>query len=287
MKIKMKSVPTFVLLSFVAASVAAMVWKDVKHRPDSPQVVKADTNSAKLIAYYFHGKVRCVTCNDIEQSTRQVIEADFQPELASGRLEYRVINYDEPGNTHYATDYQLAAPCVVLSSWRDGRQESWESLPEVWELVGDRPAFKQFIRHRLAERLASRSPERSSEAEDSKPAATSNQVLDEGMVVGTHVPMIPRLMDLGSGHCVPCKKMAPILDELREEYEGRFDVVFVDVGKDPDAADTYGISVIPTQIFFDAECRERFRHECFLSREEILATWERLGIDVGHGSGSE
>lgn len=89
---------------------------------------------------------------------------------------------------------------------------------------------------------------------------------------------VPRLVDLGADKCIPCKMMAPILEELKKEYAGKLKVQFIDVWKNPDAGKQYGIRVIPTQIFFDASGKERFRHEGFISREDILAKWKELGI---------
>ncbi len=88
---------------------------------------------------------------------------------------------------------------------------------------------------------------------------------------------LPRLVDLGSTTCVPCKAMAPILDEMRETFEGQFEVVFIDTREDRDAGREYGISIIPTQIFFDSEGNELFRHQGFFSRADILAEWSELG----------
>jgi len=96
----------------------------------------------------------------------------------------------------------------------------------------------------------------------------------------TRPATLPRLVDLGRGKCIPCKMMAPILEELKHEYAERFAVDVIDVGENRDAAAKYGIRVIPTQIFFDASGNERFRHEGFMSKEDILAKWEELGIDV-------
>ena len=95
--------------------------------------------------------------------------------------------------------------------------------------------------------------------------------------------MLPRLVDLGSDKCVPCKMMAPILDQLTDEFAGRMTVEVIDVRKDRQAAGRYGIRVIPTQIFYDAAGQERFRHQGFYSREEILAKWRELGIDLSEG----
>jgi len=92
---------------------------------------------------------------------------------------------------------------------------------------------------------------------------------------------LPRLVDLGAGMCIPCKLMAPILEELKKEYEGRLEVVFIDVNEDKEATDKYKIDLIPTQIFFDPSGKELFRHTGFFSREDILAKWKELGFDLG------
>lgn len=91
---------------------------------------------------------------------------------------------------------------------------------------------------------------------------------------------LPRLVDLGADRCVPCKAMAPILASLRTEYAGQFEVQFIDVWKNPGAGEPYRIFGIPTQIFFDAAGRELYRHSGFFSKDEILATWKRLGYDM-------
>ncbi len=90
---------------------------------------------------------------------------------------------------------------------------------------------------------------------------------------------IPRLVDLGADKCIPCKAMAPILVELRAEFAGRLQVDFIDVWKDPSAGDPYRIYAIPTQIFFDRDGKELTRHEGFISKADILATWKRFGYD--------
>ena len=93
-------------------------------------------------------------------------------------------------------------------------------------------------------------------------------------------PQLPKLLDLGATQCIPCKMMAPILDELREEYAGKLEVEFIDVWQNPDAAKQHGIEQIPTQIFFDASGKELFRHAGFFSKENILKKWEEFGVDL-------
>jgi len=89
----------------------------------------------------------------------------------------------------------------------------------------------------------------------------------------------PRLVDLGATKCIPCKRMAPILEALEVDYAGAVDVQFIDVWQNPEAGKPYGIRLIPTQVFFDRTGRERFRHEGFFAREEIERIFkDSLGV---------
>jgi len=97
----------------------------------------------------------------------------------------------------------------------------------------------------------------------------------------------PQLVDLGADKCIPCKMMAPILEELRGEYKDRFKVVFIDVWKNPQVGREYKVRVIPTQIFFDASEKELYRHEGFYSKEDILNKWRELGFDFEKELGFE
>jgi thioredoxin 1 len=91
---------------------------------------------------------------------------------------------------------------------------------------------------------------------------------------------LPRLVDLGSTTCIPCKKLAPILEELKTEYRGRVSVEFIDVTKNPAAADEYKINVIPTQIFIDKDGKEVFRHEGFYPKADIVGQFEKMDVST-------
>ncbi len=100
-------------------------------------------------------------------------------------------------------------------------------------------------------------------------ALASGEVPAKGMVT---------LVDLGSHQCLPCRLMTPILDELKTEYQGRAAVVFLDVWEDRTLAAQYRVRVIPTQIFYDKQGQEAFRHEGFLSKENIEMILAKLGV---------
>lgn len=90
---------------------------------------------------------------------------------------------------------------------------------------------------------------------------------------------LPRIVDLGATKCIPCKMMAPILEEIKKDYEGKLTVEFIDVWENRNAGDKYRISSIPTQIFYDENGKEFSRHVGFMPKEDILATFKEHGID--------
>jgi thioredoxin 1 len=87
------------------------------------------------------------------------------------------------------------------------------------------------------------------------------------------------MVDLGSTKCIPCKMMAPILEKMKKVYEGKAAVVFIDVWENPEQAKKFGIKVIPTQIFFDKDGNEVYRHAGFMSEEEIVYVFNGLGVN--------
>ena len=61
---------------------------------------------------------------------------------------------------------------------------------------------------------------------------------------------LPVLVDFWAEWCMPCKMMAPTIDELAEEYAGSIKVGNVDTDSNRDTSMKFGISAIPTLILF-------------------------------------
>lgn len=99
--------------------------------------------------------------------------------------------------------------------------------------------------------------------------ATINQSLASGK---------PTVIDLGARTCIPCKKMAPILEGLANEYRGKASVLFIDVHEDKAAADRFKVQMIPTQIFFNAQGKEVKRHIGFMDKKDILKELKTAGL---------
>ena len=115
---------------------------------------------------------------------------------------------------------------------------------------------------------------------ETSPAATAADT----PAVSPQAAGLPRLIELGSVTCIPCKMMAPILDELRRDYAGKLQVDFIDVQQNRDALETYQIRLIPTQVLLDGSGKELFRHEGFFPKDDLLAKWKELGYDFAAAS---
>lgn len=79
-----------------------------------------------------------------------------------------------------------------------------------------------------------------------KPTAVDDSNFDE-IVLQAKTPV---LVDFWAAWCSPCRMVAPVVEELAEEYEGRISFVKLDVDQNPKTASKYGIMSIPTLLLF-------------------------------------
>lgn len=89
-----------------------------------------------------------------------------------------------------------------------------------------------------------------------------------------------RLVDLGSNSCAACIAMIPVLEELKTKYPEDLTVEFIDVWENEPAATFYKINAIPTQIFFDKNGKELYRHLGAISTQEIIKKFEEFGVSI-------
>jgi hypothetical protein len=118
-----------------------------KHKEKAPSpLTEVKAQNSKVIAYYFHGTFRCTTCRTIEEYSRDAIQTYFAKELGNGRLQFRPVNVEEPGNKHFIQDYQLVTKSLVLSLVSDGKETKSKNLADVWQLVRDKDKFFQYVK---------------------------------------------------------------------------------------------------------------------------------------------
>jgi hypothetical protein len=107
----------------------------------------------RLVVYYAHGKVRCWSCSRLEEYAHHAVVSGFPRELAQRRLEWRTVDYEEPGNEQFADRYKLPGPSVVLVRYHSGQPARWEVLQDAWQLLHDKPAAVEYIRREIRRNL--------------------------------------------------------------------------------------------------------------------------------------
>jgi len=86
------------------------------------------------------------------------------------------------------------------------------------------------------------------------------------------------MIDLGAKKCIPCKMMAPIMAKMEKVYKEKAAIVFIDVWEHREQASRFKIRAIPTQIFFDKNSKEVYRHVGFMSEADIIKQLEKMGV---------
>jgi hypothetical protein len=144
------------LLGFVLITIGFAIGKEVTLRQKAPSVsfdhAPASAGPEKLIVYYMHATVRCVTCNTIEKMAHAIVQRDFARELQDGRLDWQVVNYQE--REDLAKRYNVASNGVVLVKLKDGKDLRAQVLKDVWVLVDDKPKFEQYVAEAIHAELA-------------------------------------------------------------------------------------------------------------------------------------
>lgn len=136
---------TAILLAFVAASVVALVLQEVRGDRGAADLFGSGPRDG-VLAVYFHRTKRCVSCRAMEASARNVVEKDFAGAVAEGRLAWRVVDLDGPGNGRYAGEFNLAASSVVLVEVKGGKPGRWKGLDKAWDFLENESALTEFFR---------------------------------------------------------------------------------------------------------------------------------------------
>jgi len=159
---KSKQIITLILLVFVGVSVATLVVKQMRNSSDPESSVyqmAADiiTKENQVIAYYFHGNIRCATCNAIEIFSREAVHSGFAEQLSDNSLVWRPVNRELPENTHFNEEFELVTSSLVLVKIRDSRRAEWKNLGAVWdtELLTDKDKFIEYVQKEITQYLQS------------------------------------------------------------------------------------------------------------------------------------
>jgi len=122
--------------------------------PDKKEV-SAETATIDIdttyIVYYFTGNARCATCHKLEKYTRESIEENYAEEIESGKIEFALVNFDEPKNNHFIEDYALYTKSVIISKRYSDEEIAWKNLDKIWKLVRNKEQYLAYIRDEVSD----------------------------------------------------------------------------------------------------------------------------------------
>jgi hypothetical protein len=156
---KAKPIITALLLAFVAVSIGYLVLRDNKTSaastpttsvlsptgPFVPAAVAKPAAATPFVAYYFHSTKRCRTCMKIQAQSEEAITTALGEELKAGRLAWRLVNIEEAGNEHFATEYKVTGSTLVIAEVKEGKPVRFNKLDKTWDLVHDKPQFVDYV----------------------------------------------------------------------------------------------------------------------------------------------
>jgi hypothetical protein len=137
----LKRIFTVVLLLFVAVSLVAFAVKRIAPGDGQSNSRPSDDESrenlpGRLIVYSFHRTERCDNCETVEAYAFEAVKSGFAAQLADGRIEWKVVNFEEPENRHFDADFELGnIPSVILVETGKDAPKRWKNLTDVWPLA--------------------------------------------------------------------------------------------------------------------------------------------------------
>lgn len=147
---------TALLLIFVAVSVGYLVGhqEPAAETTETSTAATAETDTPTSAGdysiYYFHGNNRCNTCLKLEALSHEAVTGGFADQLADHQLTWGVVNFEAPPNEHFAREFDLYSPALIIMENGPAEQRRWHNLTDIWDYVGDKDAYLKYVRSEVA-----------------------------------------------------------------------------------------------------------------------------------------
>lgn len=109
----------------------------------------------EVVVYYLHNHIRCQTCRDMESMAAETVTNDFPAVTDSGLLVMRTIDVQDPGQEHFATEFDVTGPSLVVAEVDSvGQTTRWRKLDRIWELAEAPTEYRAYVRAAINDALA-------------------------------------------------------------------------------------------------------------------------------------
>lgn len=114
----------------------------------------ADAPKDRVIALYFHRTERCPTCQKMGSYSEEAVKAAFADEIKAGRVAFHFIDFEEEKNARYTKAYNISGPALIVAKISNNKVASYRNLEDIWDKVGDKPAFLRYVQENVKACLA-------------------------------------------------------------------------------------------------------------------------------------
>lgn len=113
------------------------------------------TNQKEYVeVLYFHGKKRCITCNAIENLTKEVLEKQFAEQLKNGKVIFKIIDISTKDGEKIADKYEVTWSSLFINKWKDGKETKNNMTDFGFSYAKGSPdVFKEGLKKKINELL--------------------------------------------------------------------------------------------------------------------------------------
>ena len=150
----MKNLMIIVVGLILAFSSGTVLTEEHREDPSNDATEAAATKAEsqeleQIVVYYLHLNRRCATCGKLESYSKEAIDSGFAEQLTDSSIVFRVENFEQEGNEHFAKDYQLYSQSLILSRRHEGKETEWKNLDKIWQLVGNKEEFITYVQSEI------------------------------------------------------------------------------------------------------------------------------------------
>ena len=110
-----------------------------------------DKANIKYDILYFHATLRCAECMKIEEFTKNTLNFTFEKELKNNKFNFQSLDFLEPENEHFQTDYKFDNQTLIISKKVKGKEVKWKNIDKVWDKLRDFEEFKKYLESEISE----------------------------------------------------------------------------------------------------------------------------------------
>lgn len=102
---------------------------------------------------YYHGDVRCMTCNKIERLIKKTVKENFEEDIKNGKIVFKSVNFDEKENEKFADKYNLFNQTLIITVNKNNKEVKWKNSEKIWELVSNENKFMNYVKLEISKSL--------------------------------------------------------------------------------------------------------------------------------------